>query len=221
MKSFFVSTILVLTFCVGAFAQTSETSPCPTINLTGPWEVTKLDEPIIFRAEVSQEVHNFNAKYNWSVSSGEIIEGQGTLTIKVLRKELGKYITAALEVTGLPKECVNSASETEPTCSCPDFRKIDEFSISASRIDKARLDNLLIELQNNPLAVAYIFERFERKTSQNAVNRKIQEITDYLIKEKRIEKDRFVISTAVFDKNLTQYFIVPPGATPPEIEDYN
>ncbi len=42
-----------------------------------------------------------------------------------------------------------------------------------------------------------------------------------MIKEKRIEKDRFVISTAVFDKNLTQYFIVPPGATPPEIEDYN
>ncbi len=222
MKSFFVSTILVLTFCVGTFAQTSETSPCPTISVTGPAGIPMADEPMTFTAEVSKEAKKFKTEYKWTVTNGEIIEGQGTIVIKVLWKDMfGKNLTAEFEVVGLPKNCISVASETAATVCPPSSKLVDEFSEPISQIDKARLDNLFVEIQNDPSAVAYIFETFERKTFQNAVERKIQKITDYLIKEKRIEKDRFVISTAVFDKNLTQYFIVPPGATPPEIEDYN
>ncbi len=222
MKSFSASTILVLIFCAGAFAQTSETSPCPTISVTGPAGIPMPDEPMTFTAEVSEEAKKFKTEYKWKVTNGEIIEGQGTIVIKVLWKDMfGKNLTAEFEVIGLPKNCVNVASETAATTICYSTSQVDEFSIPVSQIDKARLDNLLIEIQNNPLAVAYIFERFKRKTSQNVVKQKIQKITDYLVKEKRIEKDRFVISTAESDKNLTQYFIVPPGASPPEIEDYN
>jgi len=222
MKSFFASTILVLTFCIGTFAQTNEVSPCPTISVMGQPGIPTPDETITFTAEVSEEAKKFKTEYKWTVTNGEIIEGQGTTVIKVLWKDMfGKNLTAEFEVIGLPKNCVNVASETAATTICYSTSQVDEFSIPASQIDKARLDNLLIELQNNPLAVAYIFETFERKTFQNAVERKIQKITDYLIKERRIEKDRFVISTAESDKNLTQYFIVPPGASPPKIEDYN
>jgi len=121
----------------------------------------------------------------------------------------------------LPKNCYNTASSTVACQLTPEIRNLDEFSLPASRIDKVRLDYLFIEMQNNPSVVAYIFERFERKTSRKAVERKIQRITDYLTREKKIEKDRFVISTAESNKNLTQYFIVPLGAKPPKIEDNN
>ena len=220
MKSFFASTILVLTFCGGTFAQTNETSPCPTISVMGSSEIPTPDEPITFTAEVSKEAEKFKIKYKWTVTNGEIIEGQGTNVIKVLRNGMfGKSLLAEIEVIGLPKNCVNVASETAAIVCPPNSRLIDEFSESISQIDKARLDNLIIEIQNNPSVVAYIFERFERKTSRKAVERKIQKITDYLVREKKIEKDRFVISIAESDENLTQYFIVPPGAEPPKIED--
>ncbi len=224
MKSFFVSTILVLTFCVGTFTQTSETSPCPTISVMGPAGIPSPDEAITFTLSLSKETEKFNLKYNWTISGGEIIEGQGTQIIKILEPKIftGESFRATVEVIGLPKECGTvTASETLAIDICNLKRQVDEFSIPASQIDKARLDNLLIEIHNNPLAVAYILEKFERKTSQNVVERKIQKITDYLIKEKGIEKDRFVISTAISDENLTQYFIVPPGASPPEIENNN
>ena len=224
MKSFFASTVLVLTFCVGTFAQTNEVSPCPTVSVIGPAGIPSPDEAITFTVSLSQEAEKFNLKYNWTISGGEIIEGQGTRVIKILEPEIftGKSFTATVEVIGLPKECkIVNASETFAIAILHSHRRVDEFSMSASQIDKARLDNLFIEIQNNPLAVAYIFERFERKTSQNVIKRKIQKITDYLMKEKRIEKDRFVISTAISDDNLTQYFIVPPGASPPKIEDFN
>ncbi len=175
-----------------------------------------------FTAEVSKEAKKFKTEYKWTVTNGEIIEGQGTKVIKVLWKDMfGKSLLAEFEVIGLPKNCVSVASETAATVCPPSSKLVDEFSGPISQIDKARLDNLFVEIQNDPSAVAYIFERFERKTSQNVIERKIQKITDYLIKEKRIEKDRFVISTAISDENLTQYFIVPPGASPPEIEDNN
>ncbi len=224
MKSFLASTILVLTFCICTFAQTNEASPCPTISVMGPAGIPSPDEAITFTLSLSKEAEKFNLKYNWTISSGEVIEGQGTQIIKILEPKIfmGESFRAAVEVIGLPKECGTvTASETLAMAICHSHRRVDEFLISASQIDKARLDNLLIEIHNNPLAVAYIFERFERKTSQNVVKQKIQKITDYLIMEKRIEKDRFVISTAVADENLTQYFIVPPGASPPEIEDNN
>ncbi len=227
MKSFFASIILVLTFCVGTFAQTSETSPCPTISVTGPAGVFEPGEIITFTVSLSKEAEKFNPKYNWTVTGGEIVEGQATQVIRVLVPKVSVpkvsteiRIVATVVVADLPKECGTvTASETAAMIICYFHRQIDEFSMPASRIDKARLDNLLLELQNNPLAVAYIFERFERKTSQNIIKQKIQKITDYLLMKKRIEKDRFVISIAESDENLTQYFIVPPGAMPPKIED--
>ncbi len=177
MKSFFVSTILVLTFCVGTFAQTNEASPCPTILVLGPAGIPSPDEAVTFTVSFSKEAETLNLKYNWTISSGEIIEGQGTQVIRVLEPKIfaGESLKATVEVTNLPKECETvTASETFAIAILHSHRRVDEFSMSASQIDKARLDNLFIELQNNPLAVTYIFEKFERKTSQNEVKRKIQ-----------------------------------------------
>ncbi len=185
MKSFLVSTILVLSFCAGAFAQANETSPCPTISVTGPSGIPTPDEPITFTAEISEEAKKFKTEYKWTVTNGEIIEGQGTTVIKVLWKEMcEKSLSAEFKVIGLPKNCISVASERAATVCPPSSKLVDEFSESISQIDKARLDNLFVEIQNDPSAVAYIFERFERKTSQNVIERKIQKITDYLIKKK-------------------------------------
>jgi len=176
------------------------------------------DEPMTFTASLSKEAEKFNLEYKWTISGGEIIEGQGTLAVKALRKDFGESLTLTLEVIGLPQECENTSSETAPNICSISVEPIDEFSIAASQIDKDRLDNLAVRLQNNPTATAYIIEKFERKTSQKAIEQKNQKIIDFL-KSKEIEKDRIVLLNAFADENLTEFIFVPAGASPPTCDD--
>jgi len=218
MRNLFISSILILFFCVVTFPQTNETSPCPTINLSGPAGIPDADEPIVFTAALSKGAEKFNLKYVWTVSTGEIIEGQGTLALKVLQKDLYETLTASLEIIGLSKQCVSTVSETVSICRPLNFVQVDEFSIPAFRIEKARLDNLRTELNNNPNATAYIIEHFKKKTSRQAITQKNEAIADYL-KRNGVGTDRFVLLNALTGENLTQFFIVPAGAMPPTCED--
>lgn len=79
---------------------------CPSITVTGVAE----DGPnALFSANVTSLVDNFS--YNWSVSSGAIEAGQGTLQINV-SGSAGQSITATLEVGGVPASCPGTASAT-------------------------------------------------------------------------------------------------------------
>lgn len=52
-----------------------------------------------------------NVTYNWAISAGSIISGQGTSAIKVNTKgQEGMFITATVELGGIPKECQSTAS---------------------------------------------------------------------------------------------------------------
>ncbi len=219
MKNLAFALILFLIFCFAALAQTNETSPCPMISITGPSDIISPNEPIIFAAHFSKKAEDFNLKYNWIVSSGEIIEGQGTLIVKVLQNDISKNLTATVEIKGLPKECESIASVTMSVDLARKPELFAEFSTASLQIDKARLDSLTKKLLDEPTATIYIIEKFKPNTSQKSIKQKVQKIKDYLIKEKGIEKDIIVILTALSDKNLSQFFIVPIGSSPPTIND--
>ncbi len=81
-----------------------------------------------------------------------------------------------------------------------------------SRIDKAILNALLIELQNDSTANAYIIEKFNRNTSRKLIKQKVQKLKNYLFEIKKTEKDRIVFLTEFGDENITRIYIVPAGA---------
>ena len=178
------------------------------------------DQPVIFTAEIGKEAEKFNTILKWNVNNSEKIEGQGTKQIKVLWKGMcNTNLTATIEVFGLPKDCQSTASETAAIMCCR-FQPliVDEFSVPATRIDKIKLDNLITASKNNPDAQIYIIERFSRNTSLKAINRKNRKILDYL-KMQGIETDSITLQNAFADENLTQFFIVYPGASEPECFD--
>ncbi len=156
--------------------------------------------------------------FNWTVSTGEILEGQGTSSIKVSKKDYNENTTATVEIEGLPEGCSNTASETGAVCRCMYPTLFDEFSIPTSRIEKVRLDNLINELGNNPNAQAFIVEYFKPNTPKKVIAQKIQKITDYFVNIKRLEKERFTILAADSEdeQNRTKFWIVPPGAKSPQ-----
>ncbi|MDQ3372682.1 MAG: hypothetical protein M3521_02175, partial [Acidobacteriota bacterium] len=86
---------MIAASCVNISAQTDKIPSCPTITVTGPTSAPKPDEPMTFTASLSEEAEKFNLQYNWTISGGEITEGQGTLAVKALRKN---------KITGIEKD---------------------------------------------------------------------------------------------------------------------
>jgi hypothetical protein len=95
MKSFLFILILIVASCINTSAQTDKIPSCPTITVTGPTAIPNPDKPITFTASLSEEAEKFNLQYNWTISGGEITEGQGTLAVKALRKN---------KITGIEKD---------------------------------------------------------------------------------------------------------------------
>ncbi len=220
MKRFYFALTIISLFCVSASAQTNQIAPCPTISVTGPPGIPASNTLVTFNAEIGKEAEKLNTFFQWKVSNDEPIEGQGTNQIKVLWKDVcAEELTATVEVFGLPKNCQATASETAAV-SCCFFLPIivDEFSLSGTEIDKVRLDNLAKESQSQPTAQIYIFEKFAVKTSPKITERKNQKTLEYL-KVQGLERSSITLLNA-FDKvNLTQFILVPSGASAPSCDD--
>jgi len=87
---------------------------CPTISVTGNRRV-KVDEIANFTADVSGGTGGADITYNWTVSQGEIVSGQGTPTINVkITGKIKETVEATVEIggTGICAECVKTASAT-------------------------------------------------------------------------------------------------------------
>jgi hypothetical protein len=157
-----------------------------------------------------------NIIYNWTVSTGEIIEGQGTNSIRVkLPVRLDGGLTATVKVQGLPQNCPNAFSENVSGDSPPEAEKIDEFSGSISKIESSRIDAIVKAIQDDPNAQLYIMVGYKEKTSSQAKNKREKEISNILVKENEIQADRITIVRVPADKDLTKIWLVPAGATPP------
>lgn len=85
---------------------------CPTIAVNTSASAVKAGETLTFTANVSGG--SSDIFYNWIVSDGEIIEGQGTPVIKVATtsKTAGKIVKATVEIDGICEDCSKTESAT-------------------------------------------------------------------------------------------------------------
>ncbi|HET6893484.1 MAG TPA: hypothetical protein VFH31_20465, partial [Pyrinomonadaceae bacterium] len=127
---------------------------CPTVNVSCP-ESVAVDQAVTFTSTITGSMGNVIPTYNWTISAGRIIEGQGTPTIKVDTTGLaGQSIKAGLSLGGYNLDCSANCSIEFPiplTC-----RKFDDFAELSRNDEKARLDNYLIDLQNDPTSTAHV-----------------------------------------------------------------
>jgi hypothetical protein len=90
------------------FAQAQN---CPSsVTVVGPSELMAGDT-LVFTVAVRDYNYSGKLMYNWSISAGTIISGQGTAMIRVNTSKLdGQTVTATLELKGLPPKCQSVAS---------------------------------------------------------------------------------------------------------------
>lgn len=208
----FTSTAIVVRECPPPIIR------CPVVRVICP-ENLEEDAPVIFTANVSGGDPAITPTYTWTLSAGTILSGQGTDTITIDRRGVaGQTVTATVQIGGYDQTCAATATCSLAFTPLPETRRFDEFPSIAFDDDKARLDNLAIELQNSPGAQGYIFIYAGDRGRPGQVERLIGRTRNYLVTTRGIDATRLVIVNGGTRRGANptfELYIVPPGATPP------
>ncbi len=198
-------------------------SPCPyPVNVSAPASVNDGDI-ITFSADVGYAGQS-GLNYTWTVSppAARILSGAGTPTITVDSTSLGnRRVTAILVVDdgSGDRNCRQTAQASTgivPPRVLETPRRFDEFPSVAFDDDKARLDNLAIELQNNPGATGYIIAYSGRRSRAGEAERMNDRAVRYLTETRGISRERLqTINGGGRDTNSYELWLVPQGAEPP------
>ncbi|MBX3243095.1 MAG: hypothetical protein KF685_01350 [Acidobacteria bacterium] len=218
MQRLLFLTITVILFSGQLFGQAIPDG-CPEISVTGPAGVIAPGDPISFTASIKGTVSK-DIKYTWTVSSGNIIEGQGTQRILVELREdsTGLTITATVEVEGLPAFCPNAASDSAMYCVPTEPVLISEFSAELNFIDSERFLLAAGEQKNYPTNQLYIIEYFPAGTSRADIDEKIRRNGELLVNEGGMDKASITFVTQILEGHeyLTKIYRIPPGAENPQ-----
>ncbi len=98
----------------GSVAAQPKRVSCPSLELTVPAHAVTEGELVTLQASLTGKSSNTKVNYQWTISTGEIVSGQGTNAIQIKTDNLGgAYITAMVETQ-------------HATCAA---RKVESFAI--------------------------------------------------------------------------------------------
>ena len=188
---------------------------CPNVAVSCPDNVV-LGEPVTFTSTLTGGASNVAPIYNWTVSAGRIIEGQGTSSIRVDTTGLaGQTLTATLSMEGYGLECSSSCPVQFPVP--VECKRFDEFPNISRNDEKARLDNFAIEL-NDPTLLAYVIVYPGQRGRPGDTKRHIKRIVDYLVNSRGVNSQRIVTLVGPARDDLTvELWTCPQGAKPPAL----
>lgn len=199
-------------------------SPCPyPVILSAPPQVND-GEIVTFTADASYS-GSTPLNYTWTVSPGsaKLLRGAGTPTIEVESTGLaGQSITATLVVddgSGEP-ECRQTATATTVIPPEDRERPSRQFDVCCSCSfddQKARLDNLAVELQADPTTTTYVIAYGGRTSRIGQADLLGSRARDYLVTNRGIDQSRIVVNNGGFrEEDCVELWIIPSGATPPQ-----
>jgi hypothetical protein len=199
-------------------------SPCPfPVNLSAPTQVNE-GEVITYTADVAYSGSS-PLNYTWTVSpaGARVLSGVGTPTISVDSTGLaGQTITATLVVDDGSGDanCRQTAQATTIIPPTPPrenpSRQFDVCCSCSFDDQKARLDNLAVELQNDPSTTTYVIAYGGRTSRIGQADLLGSRARDYLVGQRGIDQSRIVVMNGGFrEEDCVELWIIPRGATPP------
>jgi hypothetical protein len=200
-------------------------SPCPfPVNISAPNQVTD-GEIITYTADVA---YNGTAplRYTWKVtpSSARVISGLGTSTLNVDSTGLGgQRITVTLTADDGSADPACAQSAQAVAIIAPIEKKVivaqefDECNSCSLNDQKARLDNLAVELQNDPSTRAYIIAYGGRMSPLGQSQKLMSRAREYLVSHRGIDASRLTVVNGGFrEEDSVELWLVPSGAAAPQ-----
>lgn len=211
----FASVALLFLLSVVCSAQEQTGSNCPTVSITGPSGIIPAGKISTYTASIDGKGKELKLEYVWSVSSGNIVAGQGTSTIDI-REPNGSCITATVEIKGFPESCPTTASEWACGDPAPRPVKLDEFVGSLAKVRTERFIEAFDKAKNDSYAQVYIFISGTRRNPGSSISKKRQILMNRIKVTCRYDTERvtFVDVDNKHDDRVT-IWLVPAGATPP------
>lgn len=208
-----------------AVTRPSVKSPCPpyVVNVSAPANVSDGDL-IAFSADANNYTGSSPLTYKWSVSpaSARIVGGAGTSAITVDSTGLSRQRITAKLITDnssdprCQQSAIGSTNVSASTLPPVQAKKFDEFPSVAFDDDKARLDNLAIELQNDPGARGHIIVYAGRASRRGTADQLGARTESYLVTVRGIDRSRLVVVNGGYrDRNYFELYLVPQGAPSP------
>ncbi len=199
-------------------------SPCPyPVNVSAPATVNE-GEIVTFAADVEYGGTS-GLRYTWTVnpSKARVISGAGTPTITVDSTGIGgQRIIATLTVDdGSADPTCRQTAQSVAVVTAPErkvivAREFDECNNCTFDDQKARLDNLAVELQNDPSTTAYIIAYGGRYSPLAQVEVLMKRARNYMVDQRGIDASRLVIVNGGFrEADSVELWIVPSGAAAP------
>ena len=200
-------------------------SPCPfPVNISAPVSVNDGDL-ITFTSDVAYG-GSAPLTYTWTVSPADarIVSGAGTATITVDSTNLGNQRVMATLVAddgsgdAMCRQTAQAAtSVVKKELPPPECKVFDQFPSVAFDDDKARFDNLAIELQASPDATAYIIIYGGRASRTGQADMLGRRSLDYLTTQRGVDAHRIVIVNGGYrDRDFIEIWLCAPGAKPPQ-----
>lgn len=207
--------LLVLNLSAICILGQSQGDACPVVTVTGPLSVLNEGEQMTFSAEVKGLPEGGNLIFNWSVSNGAIMSGQGTNTIIVSTEGLaGQTVNATVEVKGgnFLDACDTTVSETGVVAEIIQARILERMKNPNCEYRQMNMDRFFVELNNDPSAAGYVFS-FGSPRAVAAVERQMRAN----VKWRRFDSTRivFVNGGGKSKKPTIEFWVVPAGAEVP------
>lgn len=190
---------------------------CPTsISVYGPSDQLTAGDTLVFSVQVKGG-GSVSPTYNWFISAGSIMSGQGTSMIMVNTASLdGTFVTATVELGGYPRECISTSSATADIMAGPvkiisaNYTTLQALTVAVQQfITQTKLNDIAI----SQTAFIYVYSGAATTSAQlKVINAAIANAFD----KNSIYSFQYKIADGG-KKKVASYemFILPPGAKEP------
>lgn len=199
-------------------------SPCPyPVSLAVDAEVNEGDV-ITFSADTAYS-GNALLNYTWSLSpAGAKIQTSVGSRITVDSTGLGgQRVTASVVVDdGSGEPACRQTAQASTFVRPPErhenpSRQFDVCCSCSFDDQKARLDNLAVDLQNDPSTATYVIAYGGRTSRIGQADLLGTRARDYLVTQRGIDQSRITVINGGFrEEDCVELWIIPRGATPPQ-----
>jgi hypothetical protein len=190
---------------------------CPSIKVTCTSEV-RAGVPVVVSAYLGGVDNKTPLIFDWSLSAGTIISGQGTSSVSVNTTALdGQVLVVTARVKGLATVCPATASCSVRISQAQirDPAIFDTYSGLNFDEEKPRLDNFADQLRAQLNSVGFIIISPSQSSRAGEVETLARRARKYLISERGIEASRIVIAKDQPQARMkTELYIFPRDFAP-------
>jgi hypothetical protein len=194
---------------------TAPAQDCPIIKISAPQEVLG---PRYFDNKLYVELDppRDGLSFFWTLTSGSILSGQGTARLKVEPPDVmdceNKEMTATVRVEGLPPGCTAKATrEFEVTTGNCDVFPLSEYGPATFVDERAQIDNLAIQMSNNPKAQAFVVFRIAKQHAGRVAQQRLERFRR-ILKQRKYSADKIAFYYQTSERNLTTMWLEPDGS---------